>query len=139
MSSIYPIFVYGSLRSDFPGEAHRYISQYFTFLSTAKAKGMLFDLGNYPAAIPTQENNFIVGELYKIKNEAEFNVGMAQLDDYEGLLVEADETPLYRRELTLVFLEGSFTKAWIYWYNETIENTTCIVSGDILEHLKQLN
>ena len=47
-------------------------------------------MGEYPAALPTTEDKFIIGELYKIKNEDEFGWAMGQLDDYEGVVVEDD-------------------------------------------------
>ena len=45
-------------------------------------------MGAYPAAIPTTDEKFIVGELYVIKSPAEFSYAIEQLDDYEGLNVE---------------------------------------------------
>ncbi len=130
------LFVYGSLRSGFQSEAYQYISRYFTFIANAKVKGMLYDLGNYPAAIPTHLEYFIVGELYKIKNEDEFNWAIEQLDDYEGLNVEEGQTALYKRSIANVFVENEIIPAWVYWYNRSIENKPLIESGDILQYLQ---
>ncbi len=138
METVYPIFVYGSLRSGFPGDAYQYISKYFTLMGNAKVKGLLYDLGDYPAAIPTNENYFIVGELYRITNFDELNWAMEQLDDYEGLHVEFGENPLYKRELVDVFLNDTVVKAWIYWYNNTITDKPLIASGDVLEYVQQM-
>ena len=66
---IYQLFVYGSLRSGFRSAAYEYISRYFDLVGDAKVKGLLFDLGDYPAAKPTDEEKFIVGELYSIRNK----------------------------------------------------------------------
>lgn len=130
------LFVYGSLRSGFNSDAYQYISRYFSFVANAKVKGKLYDLGEYPAALPTDENFFIVGELYWLKNEEEYNWAIEQLDDYEGLNVEAGEKPLYRREIATIFADNKTAEAWIYWYNNDIEGMPFIKSGDVLEYKK---
>ena len=128
--------MYGSLRSGFNSDAYQYISRYFSFVANAKVKGKLYDLGEYPAALPTDENVFIVGELYWLKNEEEYNWAIEQLDDYEGLNVEPGEKPLYRREIATIFADGKTAEAWIYWYNNDIEGMPLIESGDVLEYKK---
>lgn len=138
METVYRIFVYGSLRSGFPSDAYQYISKYFTLIGEAKVKGKLYDLGEYPAALPTNDDCFIVGELYNITNVDEFNRAMEQLDDYEGLHVEFGEKPLYRRKLANVFLNDTSVKAWVYWYNNDIAGKPLIVSGDVLEYVQQM-
>ena len=130
------LFVYGSLLSGFHHPAYAYISQYFTLLSAAGIKGYLYDMGNYPAAVPaTEEGAFIQGELYEINNEDEFSWAMAQLDDYEGVNVEEGEVPLYRREKVTVYLPGSTTEAWVYWFNGDITGRPFIESGSVLQYI----
>ncbi len=135
----YFLFVYGSLRSGFHHPAYQYISDYFTLMGDAKTKGVLYDMGEYPAALETKEEKFIIGELYKIKNEDEFGWAMGQLDDYEGVVVEEGETPLYRRSKTTVWLNDHAQEAWIYWYNGDIHHLPIIESGDVLQYWKQKN
>ena len=132
---VYQLFVYGSLRSGFRSPVYEYISRFFTLVGEAKAKGKLYDLGDYPAAIPVSEDFFILGELYTIKNEQEFSWAMAQLDDYEGLNVEANEERLYQRKITDVFINDLVTTAWVYWYIGDVTGKPVIASGDILEYL----
>jgi gamma-glutamylcyclotransferase (GGCT)/AIG2-like uncharacterized protein YtfP len=136
-SEVYQLFVYGSLRSGFKSPAYEYISRYFTLVGNAKVKAELFDMGTYPAAVPTNENKFVLGELYRIKQENEFSWAMGQLDDYEGVTVDFDEVKLYRKELVEVFINDQITHAWIYWYNGDISGKPPVASGDILEYLKQ--
>jgi gamma-glutamylcyclotransferase (GGCT)/AIG2-like uncharacterized protein YtfP len=111
---IHLLFVYGSLRSGFHHPAYTYISRYFLQVAEAKVKGKLFDMGVYPAAVPTTEESFIVGELYRINHPGEFGWAMAQLDDYEGLRTENNELPLYRREQATVYFNGQTEQAWVY-------------------------
>ena len=132
----YQLFVYGSLRSGFRSPAYEYISKYFTFVGDARIKGKLYDLGEYPAAIPVAEDSFIIGELYTIKNEHEFSWAMAQLDDYEGLNVEAGEEKLYHRKIEEVYINNQVVSEWVYWYSGDVTGKPVIVSGDILEFLK---
>ena len=134
---VYQLFVYGSLRSGFRSPAYEYISRYFDLVGEAKVKGKLFDLGEYPAAKPTSEDKFIVGELYCIRNEKEFSWAMGQLDDYEGVHVAFDEIPLYRRDIAEVYIDNKTTAAWIYWYHGDVENKAVIESGDVLQYMEQ--
>ena len=131
------VFVYGSLRSGFQSPAYEYISRYFNFFGDARVKGKLFDLGDYPGGIPTQEDSFIVGELYIVKEDGEFSWAIAQLDDYEGVVVEPNERPLYRREIVDVFVNDAIVPAWIYWYNGDVSGKPVIQSGDVLQYLSQ--
>ena len=73
------IFVYGSLRKGFNSPAYQYISQYFDFETPGRIRGKLYDLGEYPAAVPDSADAFIVGELYKIRHPEEFEWALAQL------------------------------------------------------------
>lgn len=134
---VYHLFVYGSLRSGFRSPVYEYISRFFTFIGEAKVRGKLFDMGSYPAGIPSNENQFIVGELYNAKQANEFSWAIGQLDDYEGVTVEPDEIQLYRREITEVYSNGQVTHAWIYWYNGDVSGRPVIASGDMLEYLQQ--
>ncbi|HEY1872155.1 MAG TPA: gamma-glutamylcyclotransferase family protein, partial [Chitinophagaceae bacterium] len=77
---IHNLFVYGSLRSGFKSPAYQYVSQFFSFVGNAKVKGKLFDLGSYPAAVPVDEEYFVIGELYTIKHASEFPWAIGQLD-----------------------------------------------------------
>jgi gamma-glutamylcyclotransferase (GGCT)/AIG2-like uncharacterized protein YtfP len=132
---IYQLFVYGSLRSGFHSPMYEYISRFFKFIGEAKVKGKLYDLGTYPAGVTSEEESYIVGELYQAINEHEFSWAIGQLDDYEGVSVEADEIQLYRREATEVYINDSITTAWIYWYNGDITGKPLILSGDMLKYL----
>ena len=134
---VYQFFVYGSLRSGFRSPAYEYISRYFDLVGEGKVRGQLFDLGAYPAAKPTNENKFIVGELYRIRNENEFAWAMGQLDDYEGVHVDFDETQLYRRDVTEVHIDNKITNAWIYWYHGEVNDKPVIESGDVLQYMDQ--
>jgi gamma-glutamylcyclotransferase (GGCT)/AIG2-like uncharacterized protein YtfP len=135
--SITHLFIYGSLRSGFQHPAYEYIHQYFEFVSDATVSGTLFDMGAYPAAIPVSAGNRIVGELYKIKDEDEFDWAIAQLDDYEGVDPEEGEEMLFKRALTNVLLSnGNEAISWIYWFNGDVTGKPVVSSGDVLKYMK---
>ena len=102
-------------------------------MGEAKVKGKLYDLGEYPAAIPTTEEDFIKGELYELKEAGEFEWAIEQLDDYEGLNPEEGETKLYARELVEVFCNNQSTQAWIYWCTKDVTGRPLIASGDYFD------
>jgi gamma-glutamylcyclotransferase (GGCT)/AIG2-like uncharacterized protein YtfP len=131
---IYRLFVYGSLRSGFHNSVYAYISRYFVFDGMGTVQGRLYDMGEYPAAIPCTEEYFITGELYHIAQITDFDRAMEQLDDYEGLLVEPGGIPLYRRELVNVLFRNTTVTAWMYWYNREITNEHRIESGDYVAY-----
>jgi len=135
--NVFKLFVYGSLRSGFHHPAYEYVSRYFTLIGEAKVKGHLYDMGNYPAAEPTNDDAYIIGELYQLNNINEYSWAFEQLDDYEGVNVEAGETPLYRREVTSVYINNETTEAWIYWYNGDVSEHPIVASGDVLQFFQQ--
>jgi gamma-glutamylcyclotransferase (GGCT)/AIG2-like uncharacterized protein YtfP len=130
------LFVYGSLRQGFQSPAYNYVSQYFEFVSMAKVKGILYDLGVYPVAVPDKKENYIIGELYRLKRDEEFDWAFAQLDDYEGVIVEEDEEQMYRRDMATIYFDGGTIEAWVYWFNGKVKNCPVIASGDLLEYIK---
>ncbi|HMO31582.1 MAG TPA: gamma-glutamylcyclotransferase [Lacibacter sp.] len=132
------LFVYGSLRQGFQNPFFDYIKNHFTYVADGKVKGCLYDLGDYPAAVPGPECR-IVGELYQSKSRDDFNWAISQIDDYEGLHPEEGETALYRRETTTVYHPGGETTAWIYWYNGDTAGKPVVDSGDVLEFVKRKN
>jgi gamma-glutamylcyclotransferase (GGCT)/AIG2-like uncharacterized protein YtfP len=138
-ASTYQLFVYGSLRSGFRNPVYQYLTQYFHLLGEAVVKGQFFENGSHPVAIPTNKEHFITGELYMVNNQEEFAWAMEQLDDYEGLNVEEGEQPLYRRELVDAFQSGLASKAWIYWFNHSVDGMPAIETGDVLKYLREKN
>jgi gamma-glutamylcyclotransferase (GGCT)/AIG2-like uncharacterized protein YtfP len=125
------------LRSGFNHPAYAYISNHFSLVGSAKVKGKLYDLGSYPAALPTKDEYYILGELYRLKEEQEFSWAIAQIDDYEGVNPEPGETALYIRKTATVYINDQATSAWIYWYNNDVSGKPLIASGDVLEYLQQ--
>jgi gamma-glutamylcyclotransferase (GGCT)/AIG2-like uncharacterized protein YtfP len=132
----FSLFVYGSLRKGFQNPVFNYIHDYFDFVGNARVKGLLYDMGDYPAAVPSQDERFIVGELYSIKHPDEFAWAIGQLDDYEGISPEPGEQASYRRELVTVYVENRPVKAWIYWYAGDVSGKPMVASGDVFQYYR---
>jgi gamma-glutamylcyclotransferase (GGCT)/AIG2-like uncharacterized protein YtfP len=133
------LFVYGSLRSGFRNPVYNYLTKYFHLLGEAVVKGKLYDMGEYPVAVPADEEKFISGELYAINDPGEFSWAIGQLDDYEGLNTEEGEQPLYKREKVLAYQDGQPFEAWIYWFSHSVAGKPEIESGDLLQYLQKKN
>jgi len=107
-------------------------------LGPAKMKGKLYDLGDYPAAIPTNEEFYLTGELSLLRNPRDYEWAFAQLDDYEGIFVEEDEEEsAYIRAVGNAHISNEVIPAWVYWYNRPIYNASPIPSGDVIDFLKK--
>ncbi len=133
------LFVYGSLRRGFPSPAFQFINPYFQLVANGKVKGKLYDLGEYPAGIPTAEEKYIVGELYKANSEEEFNWAISQLDDYEGVYPDEGEEQEYARAVTTVIADEKEYSSWIYWYKGDTEGKPLIESGNVFEYARRKN
>ncbi len=125
------LFVYGSLRSGFRDSSFDYLSAHFTLVGQAFAKGKLYDAGNFPVAVYTTENNYIVGELYVANNAQAFDYVIEQLDDYEGV---NGEDAAYQRVTTTVMCSGKECEAWVYWFAKDTSHFTLIDSGDMMNY-----
>ncbi|GEO11956.1 gamma-glutamylcyclotransferase family protein [Segetibacter aerophilus] len=134
-SNITRLFVYGTLRRGFHNPAYKYISKHFVEVGEAQVKGKLYDLGEYPGAVATDEESFVKGELYELKEAGEFEWVIEQLDDYEGLNPEEGEAPLYKRQSVEVRFNDQRFQAWIYWYNGNISENALIPSGDYFDSI----
>ena len=130
------LFVYGSLLSGFNQPAFEYIRRYFTFIAPAEVNGVLYDLGEYPAAIPVTDDKFIIGELYALNHEEEFSWAFSQLDSYEGIHSDDNEESLYKREVTRVQSGDGVVDAWVYWYNGDVTGKPLLTSGNVADYFR---
>ena len=90
------IFVYGSLMSNVPSQAGKWLAQNATRLATDELRGRLYDLGRYPGLLlvtSAQDQNLVRGEVYRMTRPKE---ALAYLDEYEGVDLPVPE---YQRKL----------------------------------------
>jgi len=119
--------------------AYRYISKYFKFIDAGSISGCLTDIRGVPYATPS-DCSFIQGELYQLRNPEDYSFVFGQLDDYEGMDMEAGEEPMYRRAIVKVHhYKGGDSDAWVYWYNGDVQGYPVIASGDTSDYYGEEN
>ncbi len=103
------------------------------YLGRGSIRAALFDLGLYPAAIPSPEDR-VWGELYRMTDASAV---LPVLDDIEGYNLDDPDRSLYvRREVEVTSADGSTEPAWVYFYNAPLGQAPRIPSGDYLQHVK---
>ena len=127
------VFFYGTLMSGFKRAGRSRVDSKLTAMGRGSIGAALFDLGIYPAAIPSADSR-VNGEIYRMSDGD--NV-LAVLDELEGHRPAEPDTSLYRRIETPVTMgDGHVAQAWVYFYNAPLGQAPRIESGDYLEHLR---
>lgn len=127
------VFFYGTLMAGFDRRQRAGIDDQLSFIGRGSIEAALFDLGLYPAAIPSPESR-VWGELYRMTNVPAV---LAALDDIEGYRADDPDRSLYiRSEAAVLLPDGSSTRAWVYFYNAPLGQAPRIAEGDYLQHVK---
>lgn len=127
------VFFYGTLMTPFNRTGSLRLDQHLSYRGRGSICALLFDLGIYPAAVPTPDGQ-VMGEVYELHEPI---TALRALDELEGYRPTDPETSLYIRTRTPVAMEdGTTVDAWAYFYNAPLGRAERIESGDYLEHLK---
>ncbi len=127
------VFFYGTLMAGFDRRRQAGIDSKLTYVGRGSIQASLFDLGLYPAAIPSADAR-AWGEVYEATESATV---LAALDEIEGYRPGDPDRSLYVRSQTPVTLpDGTRHSAWVYFYNAPLGQAEQILSGDYLEHVK---
>ena len=131
------LFVYGTLREGLAQPMTDLIRRYARPAGRAWLRGKLFDLGDYPGAVLSQDDSDrIAGELYRIEPGQEA-ILFAELDRYEDCDPDDASASEYVRVRAQVQPEeGGPLEAWVYQYNRPTDRLERIVSGDYCAHLR---
>jgi gamma-glutamylcyclotransferase (GGCT)/AIG2-like uncharacterized protein YtfP len=123
------LFVYGTLRQESGKKISRVLACYADFIATATYQGKLYQINDYPGAVPSANANDVVhGEVYKLSCS---DIILAQLDDYEECSHSFPEPTEYNRCQQTIKLETSeMISAWMYLFNRPIAGLQRIQSGD---------
>ena len=128
------VFFYGTLMAGFDRRRQAGIDDKLTFIGRGSIAATLFDLGLYPAAIPSRESH-VWGELYHMSDAP---VVLAALDEIEGYRHDDADRSLYvRSEVDVLGPGGDRQRAWVYLYNAPLGQAPRIPSGDYLHHVKR--
>jgi gamma-glutamylcyclotransferase (GGCT)/AIG2-like uncharacterized protein YtfP len=113
------LFAYGTLRKDRASGEVAGLVRVLRPLGKGVARGRLYDLGAYPAAIfDTSASTLIEGEVYEVPS---LQV-LRQLDAYEAFLPGNPAARLFlRRRRKIQIVEGGRDlMCWVYEYNRPL-------------------
>ncbi len=124
------LFVYGTLRAGGSNDIAR-IQPRATRKADAHVRGVLYDLGAYPALRLEGTASWVTGELYRVPAD-----GWAPLDALEEPVTEERPDGEYFKLIHPVQLaDGSWLEAWIYAANPAVlKLDRPIASGDWMRH-----
>jgi gamma-glutamylcyclotransferase (GGCT)/AIG2-like uncharacterized protein YtfP len=127
------VFFYGTLMTPFNRTGRHGIDQHLEYMGRGSIEAALFDLGIYPAAVPSTDGR-VWGEVYQMLRPV---VVLRALDEIEGYSPSEPESSLYTRRVTPVTMDdGTVVQAAAYFYNAPLGRAERIASGDYLEHLR---
>jgi gamma-glutamylcyclotransferase (GGCT)/AIG2-like uncharacterized protein YtfP len=127
------VFFYGTLMSGFKRPGRSRIDQKIEAVGRGWIRAALFDLGIYPAAIPSADGK-VWGEVYRMIDSTAV---LTALDEIEGYRASEPDTSLYvRAEAPAVLDDGATASVWVYFYNAPLGRAQRVESGDYLQHLK---
>jgi gamma-glutamylcyclotransferase (GGCT)/AIG2-like uncharacterized protein YtfP len=127
------VFFYGTLMAGFDRRRRAGIDGKLTYIGRGSIAAALFDLGIYPAAVPSMERR-VWGEVYDVSDAP---MVLAALDEIEGYRPGDPDRSLYTRaEVDVALADGAQVRAWVYFYNAPLGQAPQILSGDYLEHVR---
>lgn len=129
------VFFYGTLMAAFNRPGRQRVESQLVFTGHGRIRAALFDLGIYPAAVPSEDESTVAGEVYELQDAAAV---LPMLDEIEGFRPAEPDRSLYRRVITDVTMDsGEARQAWAYFYNAPLGRAERIASGDYLQHLQR--
>lgn len=127
------VFFYGTLMAGFDRRRRAGMDDRLKFLGRGWMRASLFDLGLYPAAVPSPDG-CVWGELYEMSQAATV---LPALDEIEGYRPSEPDHSLYvRSQVTITLPDGLQRSAWVYFYNAPLGQAERIESGDYLQHVR---
>jgi len=127
------VFFYGTLMAGFDRRRRAAMDTKLSFLGRGWIRASLFDLGLYPAAVPSPDG-CVWGELYEVSDLATV---LPALDEIEGYRPGDTDHSLYvRSQVSVTLPDGHRHDAWVYFYNAPLGQAQRIESGDYLQHVR---
>jgi len=125
------VFFYGTLMQGFGLRHQSGIDPLIQFLGRGTVRGVLYDLGTYPALLPGEGT--VQGELYTMIDPATL---LSLVDAIEGYRSDDFAGSRYVRRVVWVRpLRGLAVSAWLYTFNRRVGDGTWIPSGDYAAHV----
>lgn len=138
MSRTELLFLYGSLlERTGHQQVDRIISRFTRVLYQGYVQGRLYDLGNYPGLLTSEQpGDHVFGRVVSLSRAA-FNLPL--LDRFEDYRPKDENNSQYlRRRIPITCLPlRREVEAWCYLYNRPVKPESLIPSGHWLEHHKR--
>jgi gamma-glutamylcyclotransferase (GGCT)/AIG2-like uncharacterized protein YtfP len=130
------IFLYGTLLLEDFDPMQEVLLHYGTHVGFGLFTGILFDIDDYPGAIPDESTGSEVAGAVLRLSEAE--QVLAIMDEYEGYDPDNEKESLFvRKKLSIKMESGKIKKCWIYLYNKDTCDLTRIPHGNYLKYLSE--
>jgi gamma-glutamylcyclotransferase (GGCT)/AIG2-like uncharacterized protein YtfP len=123
------LFVYGTLRASSPNPMSAALGREADRLGIASMPGLLYDVGDHPAAVHRPGRSLVRGEVYRLRSPAEI---LRLLDRYEGAHERASRREFRRARKRVRLASGKRLTAWVYLYDGPIRGLPVIASGDYI-------
>ena len=107
--AVVKLFVYGSLKPGFSNYA--LIERFVHDARSGRIRGILVDLGSFPALIPG--DGFVAGVLLELDQ-----VALAITDRIEGYVPDRDRCLYWRKQVVVEMDDGGQVTAWVYEFAE---------------------
>jgi gamma-glutamylcyclotransferase (GGCT)/AIG2-like uncharacterized protein YtfP len=131
------IFVYGTLRKSLKNPNFSFISKHGKFLGEGYVYAKLYDIGEYPGAIPAKKVK-LKGEIYEFSAKKRDEI-LKNLDQYEGIEQNNPQNEYKREETNVRLTSGKQTQAWIYWYQLPVSERKRIKTDDYVLFVEKKN
>lgn len=122
------LFAYGTLLPGLAPEAMAGLVSRLTPVGEGFARGVLYDLGEYPGAVlePLSDQR-IFGTVLRLPDDCDV---LRELDAYEGFEADCPEASLFVRAMGLVEMTGGgAVECWIYVYRGPVNGSRVFESG----------
>lgn len=135
------LFVYGTLMRGGKNEQFLNEPARARFIGTGKVKGLLYDVGEFPAYVPVPNPDTtsalqVCGEVYFLDDP---ETVLETIDIIEGYNELHTERSLYLRQTTVAEVGSSREQVWIYVFNQPTNSMTVIGSGDYRQFIAEQN
>src|SRR6202012_498172 len=111
------LFIYGTLLDE-DNEYALYLKNNSRLYSHGKIKGKLYDIGEYPGAtLSGEDNEHIYGRILELNAPGKV---LPVIDDYEGFGDDQPQPNEFIRVLTKVETGVGLLNCWVYLYNLSV-------------------
>jgi gamma-glutamylcyclotransferase (GGCT)/AIG2-like uncharacterized protein YtfP len=129
------LFLYGSLLPPLAPAELREALAGLRPLGRGSLRGALYDLGEYPGAVPDAEAaTWIAGEVFDLPQDPAL---LARLDAYEEYTpVCLERSPFVRVRCRVALARGGELECWVYAWSRDPRGVPRVASGDWLSHVR---